>query len=96
MSEDTKAHLLGAGTEVKIDAKDGKIRITIEIDEKKIAKAEVPGLLAAMAAMATGEKPAGAPAKKGRPKKGVDGNPAYDNPAVPPLFPEPAAAGAAK
>ena len=89
---------LGAGTKMSIDKKDGKVFISIEIDEKKIAKAEVPALLAAMAAMASGEKAAPAAPKRGRPKKGVEGGPSgHDNPAVPPLpFKEPEMAGAAK
>ena len=63
---------LGPGTEVRHEQKNGKLIITITIDEKKIATTELPKLLSAFAA--SGEPPA-KPAKQGRPKKAKPGEP---------------------
>lgn len=91
---------VSSGTDIKYEAKGGKIVITITIDEKKIAATELPKLLAAFAA--SGEPPAKPAAKQGRPKKAPPGapRPASQSDAEPlpfaggPALPSPSAQGA--
>ena len=76
---------VGTGATVYTEPlKDGKIRIVIEIDESKIARTILPGLL--MQLRMPGDEPK-EEKKVGRPKKGAPkpGEPGYDSKETPPL-----------